>query len=235
MEYSRIDRGLSRGEGGMILFEMVLNGKWGDVVNTCTENPFFLVNSITRTNDTLLHLAVSGGQVETVQKMINIIKELPDPEKSVRSRNNRGNTALHLAAVVGNVAMCRCIAEVHPSLIVARNEEEETPLYLAVFFGKKQAFQCFYDLCPIRERDSGSRNTRTGDTILHCAISEDHFDLALRIIELYDGKELEKAVNEEGVTPLHLLAAKPLAFPSGSLLLLGFCKKIIYHCMYPSI
>nr|POF21888.1 hypothetical protein CFP56_55387 [Quercus suber] len=42
--------------------------------------------------------------------------------------------------------------------------------------------------------------------------------------------ELAYAVNEGGITPLHLLASKPSVFRSGSHI--GWWKSIIYHCMH---
>nr|POE55012.1 hypothetical protein CFP56_74778 [Quercus suber] len=42
--------------------------------------------------------------------------------------------------------------------------------------------------------------------------------------------ELAYAVNEGGITPLHLLASKPSVLRSGSHI--GWWKSIIYHCMH---
>ncbi|KAG7968268.1 hypothetical protein I3843_08G145900 [Carya illinoinensis] len=225
-----ITNDLTNLELGHVLFEKAMKGKWGEVVDICTENPWSLVAAITRLEDTLLHLAVSSGQEETVRKLTSIISEQPNHEMLLRVKNERENTTLHIAALMGNEAMCKCIASVDHSLIGERNHEGETPLFTAVLFGKQQAFQCLYDLCPSDARYSCSRNTHTGDTILHCAISGDHFDLALLIIELYKEVQLVNAVNEDGITPLHLLADKPSAFPSGSRL--GFFQRIIYQCIY---
>ncbi|XP_041020511.1 serine/threonine-protein phosphatase 6 regulatory ankyrin repeat subunit B-like [Juglans microcarpa x Juglans regia] len=219
---------LTNPELGNVLFGKAMKGRWGEVVDICTENPWSLVAGITRLEDTRLHLAVSGGQEETVRKLTCIISEQPNHEMLLRVKNERGNTALHIAALMENEAMCECIARVDFSLIGERNQEGETPLFTTVLFGKKQAFQCLYDLCPPNERYSCSRYMR-GDTILHCAIFGDHFDLALRIIELY-GERLVNAVNEVGITPLHLLVDKPSAFRSGSRL--GVFERIIYQCTY---
>ncbi|XP_041020523.1 serine/threonine-protein phosphatase 6 regulatory ankyrin repeat subunit C-like [Juglans microcarpa x Juglans regia] len=177
MEFSFIEGSSAPNqEIAKILFEMAMNKKWGGVVEKLTENPFLLMTRVTKTNDTVLHLAVSEGQEKTVQEMIKIIsRDLPNFE-SLQLRNNRGNTALHLAVVVGNVAMRKSIASVPSSLIGERNNEGESPLFTAVLFGKKQVFQCLYDLCWSNgERHGCSKNPRTGDTILHYAISEDHF------------------------------------------------------------
>ncbi|KAG6701186.1 hypothetical protein I3842_08G152900 [Carya illinoinensis] len=210
------------------LFEKAMLGKWDEVVNICMENPMALVSSITRLQDTALHLAVSDGQEQTVRKLTQIISEQPNPEMVLGVANKRGNTPLHFAALMGNVAMCKCIAVVDCSLIALRNHEGETPLFMAVLFGKTEAFHCLVQMLTLDEVYSCSRR-KNGDTILHIAISGDHFDLALQIIKLF-GEVLVNAVNEEGIAPLHLLAEKSSAFPSGSRL--GFLKRIIYHCIF---
>ncbi|KAG6701188.1 hypothetical protein I3842_08G153000 [Carya illinoinensis] len=209
------------------LFEKAMLGKWDEVVNICMEDPMALVSSITRLEDTALHLAVSDGQEQTVRKLTEIISGQPNPEVVLGVANKRRNTPLHFAALMGNVAMCKCIAAVDSSLIALPNLEGETPLFMAVLFGKREAFQCLVQMLTPDEVYACSRR-ETGDPILHSAISGDHFDLALHIIKLY-GK-LVNAVNKEGITPLHLLAEKPSAFRSGGRL--GFCKRLIYHCIY---
>ncbi|XP_041020520.1 uncharacterized protein LOC121262185 [Juglans microcarpa x Juglans regia] len=112
-------------ELGNVFFEKAMKGRWDEVVDICTENPMSLVAGITRLKDTLLHLVVSDGQVETVRKLIDIIisNQLPNPEMLLRTKNERGNTALHIAALMGNEAMCKCIATVDSLLIGERNNE----------------------------------------------------------------------------------------------------------------
>ena len=56
-------------------------------------------------------------------------------------------------------------------------------------------------------------------------------DLAFEILKVEHS--IAYAVNELGITPLHLLASKPSVFKSGSHL--GWWKSIIYHCKYYSI
>ncbi|KAK1559728.1 hypothetical protein Q3G72_017779 [Acer saccharum] len=123
------------------------------------------------------------------------------------------NTPLHTAAMLGNVKMCEHIVEVDKKLIGARNKDSETPFFMAASHGHKHAFLCLHSLCgPGKGYDYSRRNN--GETILHCAISGDYFDLAFQIIHHY--KELVNSVNERGLSPLHLLATKPSAFRSGS-------------------
>ena len=60
--------------------------------------------------------------------------------------NERGNTPLHLAASIGNVRMCDCIAQEHIDLVGARNNVSETPLFLAALHGNKEAFLSLHNI-----------------------------------------------------------------------------------------
>lgn len=53
-------------------------------------------------------------------------------------------------------------------------------------------------------------------------------DLAFRIIHMYE--KLVNYVNDQGLSPLHILASKPSAFRSGSHI--GGWYKLIYHSKY---
>ncbi|TKY47016.1 Ankyrin repeat-containing protein [Spatholobus suberectus] len=69
---------------------------------------------------------------------------------------------------------------------------------------------------------------KNGDSILHCAIRREFFDLALIIMHRYP--KLYDIQNREGYSPLKLLATRPSAFKSGSNLI--WWKRILYHCIH---
>ncbi|XP_008235365.1 PREDICTED: serine/threonine-protein phosphatase 6 regulatory ankyrin repeat subunit B-like [Prunus mume] len=208
------------------LFKITMKSQWKEVVQIYRQNPQVRNARITRTGDTALHIAVSDGQEEHVEKLVQLVTE-----KELRIQNDRGNTPLHLAASMGNVRMCECIAKEYPCLVNVLNKDNETPLFLAALHGRKDAFLCLHYICtPAFDDPQRYNNCRRtdGETILHCAILGDYFDLAFQIIYLYE--DLVNYVNEEGYSPLHLLASKPSAFKSGSHL--RPFKRIIYHCIY---
>ncbi|XP_050265751.1 uncharacterized protein LOC126709518 isoform X4 [Quercus robur] len=209
------------------LFKMAMRGQWEDVVNIYSENKKLHKAKLTSSGDTALHMAVSDGKEEEVRKLVGCIPAQPDRKDVLTIKNEQGSTPLHIAASMGNVAMCACIAEVDPSLVGARNDDNETPFFLAALSGKKDAFLRLHQICGTENGYEYSRR-KDGDTILHCAIAGDYFDLAFRIIHLYD--KLVNSFNEQGWTPLHLLASKPSAFRSGSHL--GRWYKMIYHCIF---
>ncbi|KAK9945241.1 hypothetical protein M0R45_010766 [Rubus argutus] len=208
------------------LFKMAMKSRWEEVVQAYGQNKRAHKARITRSGDTALHIAVADCQEKWVEELVKLVST-----KELRIQNERGNTPLHFAAAMGNVRMCDCIAKKDPSLVGIPNKDKETPLFLAALHGKKDSFLCLHYICTpdeSQQRFYSYCRREDGDTILHCAISGDYFDLAFQIIALY--KDLVNSVNEVGFTPLHLLASKSSAFKSGSLL--RRWNIIIYHCIY---
>ncbi|KAK9281467.1 hypothetical protein L1049_004370 [Liquidambar formosana] len=209
------------------LFKLAMRGEWDKVVNICRANPSAHKAKITRSGDTALHIAVSDGQEDIVEELVSLISEHEESKEALKVENERGNTPLHFAASMGSFKMCDCIAKVDSKLVGARNHDSETPFFLATLHGRKDAFLCLHNICGTQKGYSYCRR-KDGETILHCAIAGDYFELAYQIIRLYD--KLVNYVNEQGFSPLHLLANKPSAFRSGSHL--TWLKKIIYHCIF---
>ncbi|XP_075640714.1 uncharacterized protein LOC142612514 [Castanea sativa] len=161
-------------------------------------------------------------------------------ESTVWIKNNEGNTPLHVAATAQRISICILLIRSFnsfQSVLGMHNIRGESPLFLAAFHGHKKIFLYFH--LNILLGNSKFSNTdpesidpaylRTdGETILHCAIRWEYFDLAFEILDLEP--MLAYFVNEQGITPLHLLASKPAVFRSG--FHLGRWKKIIYHCIY---
>ncbi|XP_065862828.1 uncharacterized protein [Euphorbia lathyris] len=209
------------------LFESATKGKWDEVVEAYEKNPGIRDIRITRSEDTLLHIAVCNGRTEVVLKLVDIIGE--NASSILHIKNERGNTPLHLAAALGNVKMCHCLATKDGSLIRARNSENETPLFLSALHGKKKAFLCLHFLYKqaYTEVDYSLCRKSNGDTILHSAISGEYFSLAFQII--HDYPSLINSVNEVGQSPLHILASKPNAFKSGAYF--PPVDRLIYSCI----
>ncbi|KAL6208675.1 hypothetical protein ACLB2K_019622 [Fragaria x ananassa] len=206
------------------LFTIAMKSDGEGVVQAYIQNERARKAIITKSGDTALHIAVLDGQEERVEELVKLVSL-----EELKLQNQRGNTPLHFAAAQGNVRMCKCIAKDH-SLVDILNKDKETPLFLAALHGKKDAFLCLHYIRtpnkPDPEYYSYCRR-EDGDTILHCEISGDYFDLAFQIIALY--KDIVNYVNKDGFSPLHLLADKPSAFMSGSHL--RPWTKIIYHCI----
>ncbi|KAK7858984.1 ankyrin-1 [Quercus suber] len=180
-------------------------GCWDIVHTICRENNWLLNAPITKMGGAVLHIA---------------------------AKNNVGNTPLHYAAEVGSKKICRSIIEFDraesATLLSVHNDEGETPLFLAALHGHIDVFLYLHFKCHPGREHSNYCTRKNGDTILHCAISEEHCELALIILHLH--KDLANLGNKKGITPLHLLASKPSALKSGSNL--RWFENIIYHCKY---
>nr|XP_048323164.1 uncharacterized protein LOC112492817 [Ziziphus jujuba var. spinosa] len=213
------------------LFRVAMEGDWEEVVKIYEKYPDARRAKITRSGATALHVAVTEGKVEIVEKLIKVIISQDDKEV-LRAQNEGGYTVLHLAASVGNEEMCKIITDADSSMIAIRTKSKETPLFSAALHGKNEVF-CFLDSISTcseshRQHRLSYGRREDGNTVLHSAIDGEYFDLAYRIIDLYE--DFVNYVNDEGFTPLHLLATKSSAFKSG--INFGRFKTFIYECIY---
>ncbi|KAK8510932.1 hypothetical protein V6N13_091259 [Hibiscus sabdariffa] len=195
------------------LFDNAMRGHWDKVVESYKTNEDSHEAVLTASEDTALHLAVSGGKPMVVKDMVQSLGG--KAQRILKMKNGRGNTPLHTAAALGDAYMCHCMAKTDRSLIGECNNEKATPLFLAALFGHQEAFLCLHFLYQGNQSDISSRKAN-GDTFLHAALKGEFFEVA-------------NSVNENGCTPLHILATKPSAFPSGRRL--GLLDQIIYRCL----
>ncbi|KAL6322069.1 hypothetical protein AAG906_003473 [Vitis piasezkii] len=201
------------------LLKFCMEGNWGMVVDMYERYPSLQNAKLSTSGETALHIAVWESAEDIVHRLVELIDKQSERRWQTPSAlwipNHRGNTPLHLAALIGNVGMCMCIAGRHEELLDLRNKAGNASL-----LG-----------CSSSERQyEYHRRDRDGQTILHVAIIGEYFDLAYEIICKDDDDRLIYAANEKGCTPLHLLASKPAVFRSGSRLG-GFISRIIYHCL----
>ncbi|KAJ8634973.1 hypothetical protein MRB53_009240 [Persea americana] len=210
------------------LYAKVMKGEWDDVVKMYEENKqIFQTAIITVSNQTALHIAISNGLTDVVKRLLQTIDALAIRKMT----DNREENPFHLAASLGQFETCKLLVDKDPELIGAKNVEGETPLFLAVLHGKKEAFYALHPKCPITGKDNKHAKAhcerKDGDTILHVSIRGEYFELAYQIIHWYP--ELIKDFNNDRQTALHLLAQNPSAFRSGCYL--GPVDDFIYSCL----
>ncbi|XVF65169.1 hypothetical protein PTKIN_Ptkin09bG0225200 [Pterospermum kingtungense] len=165
------------------LFEYAMKDQWKKVMEEYKSNPDCHVAKITEAEDTALHLAVSGGKLEVVYSMVEVLDKQKEKEKDyvskvLKAKNKRGNTLLHTAAALGNAHMCHCMGSKDPNLIAERNIKNETPFFCTAQFGHKDALLCLYFCYPAENRGDLCRSrNENGETILHTAISGEQFGI----------------------------------------------------------
>ncbi|KAJ9692856.1 hypothetical protein PVL29_011784 [Vitis rotundifolia] len=207
------------------LFYRAMQSDWEEVVRICKQHPSAHKAVIPASGETILYMAVSEKEEKIVEELVEQISK--SELDALKIGNEEGDTPLHLAASIGHVQMCKCITDKDPKLVGVRNRKTETPLFLAALRGQKEAFLFLNGMCESSEPHDYCRRD-DGRNILHCVIDGEYFDMAFQIIQQYG--DLVDSVDENGLTPLHLLASKPTAFRSGTPL--SWFERIIYHCVY---
>ncbi|XP_065632600.1 uncharacterized protein LOC112000145 [Quercus suber] len=169
------------------LYRNTMTGDWGKVVEMYKQHPLSAIEArINRSEDTALHVAVSIAPEHIVKELIQLITNFWVP-------------LLHFSEVKDLV-----VKELF------RNKAGESPLFLAAFHGNRQIFLYLHFLLlkasdkDLKSIDPAYRRN-DGETALHCAIRWEYFDLAFEILQVEPS--LAYAVNELGITPLHLLAS----------------------------
>ncbi|BAT81008.1 hypothetical protein VIGAN_03064700, partial [Vigna angularis var. angularis] len=226
---SAINYGYVEEEFSNRLAECTFEGKWDEVEEMYNENPACHTAMIDDSVGTALHVAVDLDKEEVVEKLVKAIIR-HNTMKALKMRNDRGDTALHVAASRDFTKICQIIVGKNPEdrtyLVECKNKDGETPLFQAALNGKKQTFAYLSKLF-----DHSARwqylVRENGDSILHCAIRREYFDLAVIIVHYYDF--LSTHLNKEGFTPLKVLATRPSAFRSATKL--SWWKQILYHCI----
>lgn len=148
------------------LFAHAMKGKWNEVSKIYETSREARRAKLTKSEDTALHIAVSVGQTEVALKLVGMCED-----DIMLIANASGNTALHLAAALGDLLACKAMVSKNPDLLASRNQKGETPLFLAARHGKREAFLYLHSLG--KEDLQVRRNN--GDTILHAAISGEYF------------------------------------------------------------
>ncbi|KAL2463348.1 uncharacterized protein Fot_53004 [Forsythia ovata] len=228
------------------LFDLTMKNKWNKVEEAYKKYPSARRAKLTKSEETALHVAVSSYHSKRSSNyehhIEGMIRSIPKDErfKILSMKNDKGNTPLHLAATVGWISICKCIAERNPELISTRNLKGETPLFVAAYHGKLEAFiflHGHYNQKPVQQTDQQNKGQEPdeslcrredGNTILHSAISGEYLKLAYQIMSYYP--KLVNSVNVEGESPMHVLGRKANLFRSSTHFRLH--DSIIYRCVF---
>ncbi|KAL2463312.1 uncharacterized protein Fot_52971 [Forsythia ovata] len=174
------------------LFDHTMKKEWNKV-EEAYKNPLARSAKLTKSEETALHVAVSSYHSKRVSSyyenhIVGMIKSIPEDDafKILSMKNDKGNTPLHLAATVGWLSICECIALRNRELISTRNLKGETPLFVAAYHGKLEAFiflHGHYNQKPVQQTDQQNKGQEPdeslcrredGNTILHSAISGEY-------------------------------------------------------------
>ncbi|XP_010694923.1 ankyrin repeat-containing protein NPR4 isoform X4 [Beta vulgaris subsp. vulgaris] len=192
----RMDNKFKELGGYLPLYKAALGGQWKVARKFIADDPKSLIAKITIASETALHIAVSTGKnLDFVEKLVRRMS----PEELALTDQN-GETALSMAAIVGNTEAAELLVSKNPDLPNIASKSG-FPLHWAAQYGQKPMLLYLLDITR-KDMDPSPFSGESGVKLLISIITAEFYDLAT--MEL----------NGLG-SPLSVLAEKPNAFPSG--------------------
>lgn len=113
------------------------------VLKYSDKNPGYLIDNKTSiTNDPLLiHTFVYNNDLTKLSNLINALRNEPNKCEILNYQDNHGNTALHLAAMLGNLDAVKILID-SGATVKIRNSQMWTPLNEAVSYGDRELIKC---------------------------------------------------------------------------------------------
>ncbi|GFS33770.1 ankyrin repeat family protein [Actinidia rufa] len=232
------------------LVKAALAGNWEIAERFLDQNKTALRVPITKSLETALHIAVGTGKARN-GKAQNFVKKLVEsmPLEALELCDDKGYTALHTAAWVGNTAAAMVLVQTHPALLHIRANYNRLPIHVAAMYGRKDSKDTLSYLLRVTKDDPPKNDpqvskrypaykNQSGIWLLTYIITSEFFDVALDLIHRYPKlattriqlkKPADTKVRAGPTSALANLAMKVSAFPSGSRL--NFWQWIIYSCI----
>ncbi|KAJ0081884.1 hypothetical protein Patl1_12177 [Pistacia atlantica] len=187
------------------LYKAILEGNLELIKEFCDLNPEAVRVRITVNLDTALHVAV-GKEANHIVKFLLCLMSKDD----VGLQNNEGNTALSIAAIVGNFQAAKMIMGRHPDLVAVANNSGRMPIIEAARHGQKKMIRYLQQFT--RDIFHFDENVHAF-SFLNSLIVAGLYDMALDFVKQYPSLAIRES--SDGESLLSALARKPSAFPSG--------------------
>lgn len=128
----RVDNKLKEIGGYLPLYKAALGGQWKEARKFIDEDPEALTAKISIASETALHVAV--GTRKNVSFVEKLIRKMSPEELALTDQN--GETALFVAATVGNIEAARLLVSKNPDLPNI-SSKSGLPIHRAAQYGQK--------------------------------------------------------------------------------------------------
>ncbi|XP_078158804.1 protein ACCELERATED CELL DEATH 6-like isoform X2 [Carex rostrata] len=133
-------------------------------------------------------------------------EEINTDKKTVQSElqcaTRIGDTILHLLIIEGHNELALMVFKRDMSLLKARNNMSETPLYCAAKVGNEKVIENLIQSDRLIVKDALQEGNKNGDTALHIAARHGHKDIGRMLMNL--DQEAAYKVNDKMESPLYM-------------------------------
>ncbi|KAJ1276149.1 hypothetical protein BS78_05G191900 [Paspalum vaginatum] len=150
--------------------------------------------------DPALYKAATQGKVASLGQLV----DSEDPSR-LSSTTPQLNNAVHLAALHGHAEFAGEALDRHEELLVARNDDGDTPLHLAAKAGKLEVAVLHIARAKARPEDEKSpliMTNKAGNTALHEAVGNRRGAVAVALLDADPTRGHD--LNEHMESPLHM-------------------------------
>ncbi|XP_057467539.1 ankyrin repeat-containing protein NPR4-like isoform X2 [Actinidia eriantha] len=202
------------------LVKAALTGNWESAKNFFDQHDDARAVPITKFLETALHIAVATG------KNLHFVKKLVEsmPDEALVLCDNKGFTALHTAALVGNTDAAKVLVDRHRELLNIGGSRNNLPIHVAARYGRKETLCYLFGVT----NDDQAYHDLSGLWLIMYTMEIGFYDVALDLIRRNPELATSK-IPPLGNIALTILAVTTSAFPSGSPL--NFWQRIIYSCV----
>ncbi|XVF37599.1 hypothetical protein REPUB_Repub20aG0023400 [Reevesia pubescens] len=203
------------------LWKAIVREDWKEVRKELNRNPLALTSPITEFYETVLHILVNS------EKALWLVREIVDKidSDSLGKTDYQHDTALSIAAYVGNTKAAKLMAQKNTELLTKVNYSGDSPFHAAARFGHEETFRCLLTVARTTQMaDRSFFSGKNGATIIQHLISANLYGLALDLLKCYPKLGRENLKQRKRI--LEQLAEKPLGFESGCKF--GLWERLIY-------
>ncbi|MFS7927989.1 putative ankyrin repeat-containing domain-containing protein [Helianthus anomalus] len=187
------------------LFEASMRCDWNTAKAIFYKNPCYAKYGITGNKETALHVVSSKKRSKHVENFVKKLVTIMDA-KDLELENKYFSTALHMAAVAGNIETVKIMVEKNRKLLTIMGGNAANirmmPLHAAALFGNHEVVRYLYEKSI--ELESEDWNLTNLRWLLEKCVEGDMFDVALKIVRKDPGLGSAQV--------LRSLAGKPDAF-----------------------
>ncbi|KAK9073115.1 hypothetical protein SSX86_007438 [Deinandra increscens subsp. villosa] len=210
-----------------LLYRAALGGHWELAENYIfPQNPEAYNAPITGDSKTVLHIAVGTGTTDGNHFVSELLKKMT--KDAIVLGDHKGETALLIAAAIGNLKAAVMMINRNPKLPFICGEDGYFPIHRAAQYVQKKMVEYLLDHSSFDDIVGGLNpyEGESGFLLLKLVISAGFYDIALKLVGRCGDLLSLKYLNLED-SPLALIAGKPEAFLSG--ITFNFWQSWVYY------